>query len=335
MIRLISLILFSAALVQAKPVSIIFDTDMGNDVDDVMALAMIHQLERRGACKLLACTSTKDHIKSAPFIDVINTYYGRPDIPVGAVRKGVTPQIGKYIALADKKSSTGELVYPRQLDTGLDAPDAVDLIRKTLAAQPDGSVKLIQVGFSTNLAQLLDSKADTHSKLSGPDLVKKKVSQLLVMAGAFTPNGKYKNHREYNVIMDIPAAQKIAKEWPTEILWSGFEVGAALRYPWKSISEDFTKPTPNLMHESYIAYVGKPGTENALWDLTCVLHAAYPDRNYFGLSQKGQVHVTDQGLTHFTAKSDGRDRYFTMTASQQIRVLETLVQLVSTPPPAR
>ena len=35
-------------------VPIIFDTDMGNDIDDAMALAIIHQLERRGAVELLA-----------------------------------------------------------------------------------------------------------------------------------------------------------------------------------------------------------------------------------------------------------------------------------------
>ena len=43
--------------------------DMGNDIDDAMALAMIHSLERRGACELLAVTSTKDHPKSVDHLD--------------------------------------------------------------------------------------------------------------------------------------------------------------------------------------------------------------------------------------------------------------------------
>ena len=34
----------AVALAQAEPVKIIFDTDMGNDVDDAMALCMIHAL---------------------------------------------------------------------------------------------------------------------------------------------------------------------------------------------------------------------------------------------------------------------------------------------------
>ena len=43
-----------------EPVPVIFDTDMGNDVDDAIALAMLHALESRGESKLLAVTVTKD-----------------------------------------------------------------------------------------------------------------------------------------------------------------------------------------------------------------------------------------------------------------------------------
>ena len=65
---------------QSKPpVKMIFDTDMGNDIDDAMALAMIHQLARRGAVELLAVTSTKDHPKSVAYIDALNMRVGVMD----------------------------------------------------------------------------------------------------------------------------------------------------------------------------------------------------------------------------------------------------------------
>lgn len=336
MVKLIAtLFLCLACQLRAEPVRIIYDTDMGNDVDDVMALAMIHQLERRGVCKLLACTSSKDHPKSAPFIDAINVYYQNPGVPVGAVRQGVTPAEGRYLGILDKKTSTGSSAYPRKLTSGKVAPDAVALLRKTLADHPDGSVVIVQVGFFTNLAQLLDSKPDKHSALAGSHLVKKKVKELILMAGEFDPRKKDNKHREFNVIMDIPAAQKVAAKWPTNIRWSGFEIGRSLPYPWKSIAEDFGRPTPNLMRESYLAYVRKEGVQNATWDLTCVLHAAYPDRGYFGFSGRGRVSVTDKGITHFKPEKIGRDRFFTMDDKQRIRVLEAFVQLVATPPPNR
>jgi len=67
----------------AEPVRLILDTDMGNDVDDALALAIIHALQNRGEVQLLAVTITKDNRDAAPFIDLVDTFYGRPDIPIG------------------------------------------------------------------------------------------------------------------------------------------------------------------------------------------------------------------------------------------------------------
>jgi hypothetical protein len=93
-------VLCVAAATRAEPVKLIFDTDMGNDTDDLMALCMIHTLQSRGAVDLLAVTITKDHPQAAAFVDAVNTFYGRPDIPVGVVKGGVTPEPGKFNLLA-------------------------------------------------------------------------------------------------------------------------------------------------------------------------------------------------------------------------------------------
>ena len=68
------LIIFSASI-DAEPVKLIFDTDMGNDVDDALALAMLHSLESRGESELLAITLTKDNSEVAPYVDAINTFF--------------------------------------------------------------------------------------------------------------------------------------------------------------------------------------------------------------------------------------------------------------------
>lgn len=72
------------SVLHAQSVKLIFDTDMGNDVDDAQALAMIHSLQSRGTLELLAVTSTKDHPLSAPFTDALNTFYGCPKIRIAA-----------------------------------------------------------------------------------------------------------------------------------------------------------------------------------------------------------------------------------------------------------
>ncbi len=65
----------------AEPVRLIFDTDICGDCDDVLALGMIHSLESRGQCRLLAVTISVDHELAAPFVDAVNTFYGRGDYP--------------------------------------------------------------------------------------------------------------------------------------------------------------------------------------------------------------------------------------------------------------
>jgi len=335
---LFSLVSLAAALVMpvsaGQPVKLIFDTDMGNDIDDAMALAVIHTLERRGACELLAVTSTKDHPKSAAFIDALNTFYGRPDVPIGAVRDGVTPEIGKFLPLADLKNEAGDLLYPHDLRSGADAPEAVDLLRKTLAAQPDGSVTIAQVGFFTNLARLLESKPDEHSPLAGAQLIEKKVKQLVIMAGAFQTIRYRTQYIEYNVMKDIPSAQRFAENWTAPIVWSGFEIGIAADYPWQSVMEDFEYAQPHIIKEGYLAYVPEKPHNRPTWDLTAVLHAVYPERGYFELSPPGEVTITDEGVTVFDPrKGKGkRDRYLIMDDVQTARVREALVQLTSAAP---
>ena len=54
-----------------EPLRLIFDTDIGNDVDDVLALGVIHALQSRGECQLLAVTVTKDDELAGQFVDCV------------------------------------------------------------------------------------------------------------------------------------------------------------------------------------------------------------------------------------------------------------------------
>lgn len=332
---LLAILLFTfAEVAHAAPVKLIFDTDMGNDVDDMMALSMIHSLQSRGACELLAVTLTKDHPHAAAFVDAVNTFYGRGDIPIGVVRGGAAKEPGKFNKLADEKNADGSFRYPHDLLTGDDAPEAIGLIRKLLAKETDGSVVIAQVGFFTNLARLLDSKPDEHSPLSGRELVAKKVKLLSIMAGAFQTINWDTRYQEYNVKLDVPAAQKLAREWPTEMVWSGFEIGVAAAYPHQSIERDFEYVKHHPLKEAYVLY-SPPPHDRPTWDPTAVLYAVYPDRNYFNVSPPGTVSVDDDAATVFRPKRKeevGKHRYLAMNAEQTARVREAIVQLCVEPP---
>lgn len=320
------------------PVPFIFDTDIGNDVDDVLALGMIHALQNRGECELLAVTITKDNPLAAPFTDAVNTFYGRGNIPIGVCDSGVTPADGKFNPLSQQRDDS-KLRYPHDLKSG-NTPSAVSVLRRALADAEDLSVVIAQVGFSTNLAELLESSPDDISPLSGQQLVAKKVKLLSIMAGAFQQipgkDGSPYDHKEYNVIKDIPSAKKLATTWPTDIVWSGFEIGIAVPYPHQSIEQDYRYAQHHPLRDAYVAY-NPPPHNRPTWDLTSVLYAVRPDREYFGLSATGTVAVAADGLTTHTESENGHHRYLTLTDKQIAEVTATLVALASEPPkhPAR
>ena len=267
---------------------------------------------------------TKDNELAGPFADAVNTFYGRPKIPIGTVRKGATRDEGKFLGMARGTA------FPHALKKSADAPDAVALLRKVLAAQPDGSVVIVQVGFATNLSRLLDSPADEFSRLTGKELAARKVKFVSAMFGAYKLDGT-STVREYNVIEDLPASKKFATEWPSPIVFSGFEVGQTVTYPAASIEKDFGHAKNHPLAEAYRRY-SPPPHERPCWDLTSVLYAVYPDRGYFGLSKPGKVTVKENGITSFTTVAGGKHRFLTLSREQAIRCREAFANLASQPP---
>jgi len=321
-LRIAALALALAGAIHGRePVRIIFDTDIGNDIDDALALAVLHAFESRGEARLLAVTITKDHAQAAPFVDLVNTFYRRPEIPIGVVRRGKTPEPSNYLRVPVESR-----LYPHRLASGEQAPEAVALLRRVLGAQPDGSVTIVQVGFSTNLARLLDSPPDAASPLAGRELAARKVRLLSIMAGQF-PGGK----PEYNVRVDIPAARRVFEDWPTPVVASGFEIGEAILYPAASIENDFGYVAHHPVADAYRAYHRMP-YDRPTWDLTSVLYAVRPERGYFSLSAPGAIRVDAAGRTLFTPQTGGTRRYLLVDALQRARTLEALVALASQPP---
>ena len=70
-----------------EPVKIIFDTDMYTDFDDAGALACLHALADAGECEILATVSNTRDCMSVAMCEIINAYYGRPELPVGCSKE--------------------------------------------------------------------------------------------------------------------------------------------------------------------------------------------------------------------------------------------------------
>jgi inosine-uridine nucleoside N-ribohydrolase len=320
LVLLLSFALGSQSRSSAEPVRLILDTDIGNDIDDTLALAMIHALQNRAEVHLLAVTITKDNRYCAPFVDLVNTFYGRPDIPIGVVHNGKTPDDSPMIELpAQRRDAAGHYVYPHRIESGAQAQDAVQLLMRVLNEQPDHSVTIAQIGFSTNLARLLQAPG-------GRDLVERKVKVLCLMAGNFT-----RPEPEYNVYTDPASAKLLFEQWPTATIFSGFEIGEAVVFPYESIQKDFQYAGNHPIPEAYNIFLPKHENRPA-WDPTAVLEAVRPDRGYFDLSPPGHVKLGPKNTTTFVTDPQGNCRYLIVKPEQAIRVREVLTALVSEPP---
>ncbi|MDR1675685.1 MAG: nucleoside hydrolase [Tannerella sp.] len=278
-----------------KPVSLIFDTDLGPDYDDVGALALLHALADSGQVKLLATVSSNKDERVIPCIEVINTYFGRPDLPAGAPKSegGVSLTAGHRVKWTDVLPAK----YPHRTAKTSDAPDAVNVYRQILAGQPDHSVVICTVGFFTNLKDLLLSGADEYSPLTGKELVERKVKRLVSMAGLF-PEG-----REFNVYCDAAASVVVARDWPTEIVLSGFEIGNVI-FTGKQLVQMPVKDNP--VKEAYGLCFAEGDPDGRMsWDLTAALVAVKGYEPYFA-SERGTMSVNEEGYNSWTPSAGGK-----------------------------
>ena len=311
-------------------VNIIFETDFGNDVDDAIAMDMLFKYVEAGKINLLAINVNKDGKYPGEYADIMRKWYGHTEVPVGIVRNGAkqSNELSNYAQkVVDMTDEAGNPLFERTIPDFNVLPDAHVLTREILASMPDKSVTIVSVGFSTNLIRLMESGADEYSKLNGMELIAQKVDKLVMMAGGF----KRLEDREYNVYVDVPAAKAVFESWPTAVVTSPFEVGDLIRYPATSIENDFGWAKPaHPMCESYKNYLKMP-YDRQTWDPTAVLYAVEGEQ-WFTMSPKGKINVTEIGNTHFTADDTCDRQYLQVDSLQAAKILDHFIEIVTSKP---
>lgn len=325
--------LLGVSAASAAPVRVILDVDLCEDVDDAGALATLHALADRGEAEILATLVSARNEWVGPCLDAINTWYGRPDLPIGYQR-------GQEFGYRNAKDPTREAssryaeavakAFPHDLKRSSDAPDAAALCREILAKQPDRSVTFVTVGFLTNLRNLLDSRPDANSPLDGEALVKQKVKEWVCMGGKF-PEGRFPDgNGEYNVMWDTPASVRAINDWPTPVIFSGFEIGARV----KSGARLQETPEANPVRACYQHYNGLKDRES--WDHTAVLYAVRGTNDTWTLSAPG-IAVMHSRVTHgynsWVPSPEGRHHY--LLERQAPAALGQVLDELMTQPPKR
>jgi purine nucleosidase len=185
-LRLLSALLICAGLVwaQVKPIPVIFDTDIGDDIDDALALALALQSPELDV-KLV--TTVADDVESRTRLAWKELgLFGRQDIPLatGAPEPLLDP---KY---PDKAAQFGVLTAGDQPPAAA-WQRAADRIIETLMKSPV-KMTLIPVGPLTNIALALKEEPR----------IRDKIERIVLMGGAYYPP-----RREYNIYRDRVAAE--------------------------------------------------------------------------------------------------------------------------------
>lgn len=301
-------------------------TDYAGDCDDAAALAIAADAHKKETINLLGVVVTSSISTSAPGVYGQLAAYGMQSIPVYAYQ-GALGTYNNNIS-APVRDAFG---VPGQTRAAYE--DDVIGLRQMLAAAPDASVKMIDIGAPVSLARLLDSPADAISPLNGADLVAAKVIGLWAMAGNF-PTGA----AEYNMTRHIPSSQRVFHDWPTPIYAHGGEVGGDV----------FTGP-PAGSQAAYdpvkLAFDVHPALTNGKrqsWDPVTVHHAIYGNGSLYTLAgQGGTITIDGAGVSTWSAAPAGNRAYVAKAASaaQVATALQAIIDsadllIVKPPPPA-
>ncbi len=279
---------------RTTPIHIIFDSDMGPDYDDVGAIALLHALADSGQVKILATVASTKYDGVAAVLNVLNTYFNRPGMPVGVPK-------GNALKLRDVQHWTDTLLakYPHAVKNNDEVPDAIDVYRKMLASQPDQSVTIVTVGFLTNLAGLLNSKPDQYSKLAGKELIKKKVKLLVCMAGKF-PSGD-----EFNVDRDAASSRTVFDNWSTPVIFSGFEIGMKIKTGLPIVRNEHIHHSPVKDVFTICTKFPEDSMGRMSWDETAALVAVKGYQPYYRLVE-GKINVAANGSNTWDANGRGQ-----------------------------
>lgn len=201
---------------------VLFDTDIGSDIDDAVALAY---LLKQPQCELVGITTVSGNtVQRAALAEIVCRAGGREDIPIHAGLTGPLlhgpgqPDVPQYEAVKDQ---------PHRTDYG---NTAVEYLRETIRARP-GELTLLAVGPMTNIAVLFALDPEIPSLLKN----------IVLMCGVYTGRAHHgPGSLEWNALVDPVATGLVYKGGAGKLLGVGLDVTTLCKLPADDCRRRFT-----------------------------------------------------------------------------------------------
>ncbi len=281
---------------RSEPIHILHGTDWWTDCDDLVALRVLLRAHKKGLIVLegIGINSVMDY--SAQSVDAFVFDEGL-DIKIGvdksAYRKGLLCRYQKKLASFEHRINTN------------DECEQAYLMYRRILAESEKKIDITEVGFPQIIQQLMESKPDSISPLTGLELVEQKVNKIWMMAGRWDkPKGW-----EYNISSSSAARRAgnyICKNSPVPVTFLGFEVGARVITGNKLNKDDILKV-------GMVAHGSSKGRSS--WDPMTVLLAIIGDAKKAGYTEVfGKANVSARtGMNSFTKADNGLHSYVVKT----------------------
>ena len=292
-----------------QAIQMILDTDFGSSTDDLFALMMLHHYMDEGLVDLKGVIVDREGVKNAELVDIFNTYYGHPNIPVGLERNGVkNPRCFiPYNGICDLKDAQGNPLFKRSHDL-TNCPEGYKLYRKLLSQAEDKSIVVVAIGFVTTISELFESGADEYSELNGLDLFGQKVKSVYIQSGRFESGDSLSG---YNMRAASKQSAIFYDKLPksVDLIMSPSNIGDMMNYLPQDVLVDLSSAEKNPIKSVYTNYTCDTGQR--MWDTNCLVNAVLGDEAYH-MSPRGWVKFVDKGeesLMLFTPNPAGNARY--------------------------
>jgi inosine-uridine nucleoside N-ribohydrolase len=299
--------------------NIIFDTDLGGDCDDVMALDLLIAAHKAGECRLLGVTYSARAEAAVECIHAILRQHGLGDIPVG------TRKSGESIPGEDQYASGVAGAFPGPVKQD-NAPEDSALLEELLTENE--AVTVVVTGYLTNMAALLKRSGATA-------LVKEKVKEFAVMGCNFSHQNGINpmpsavtaegicSVTEWNIHCDIEGARYFFDHCPVPVTVCPFEVGFGMITGREMTARGGRECADSL---SYLLHGSVNGRDS--WDPATALYGLYGTDRWFTATAAGRVTIAENGVSDFAEEEGGLHRYL-LTRGEQSDVAADIDRLVA------